>query len=94
MKDAIKVEINKEVSDKELDEIYNAFDALMWSGCWNFLDDFIKDLVMRSWRIELDKLLAYATASFPAKSKLPHREVFINNCKLLHPEKDLWKGLD
>ena len=80
--------------NKEIDEIYDAIDALSKSKCWIFLNEYFENLVIRSWRIEIDKLLAYATASFPAKSKIPKRKSFISNCKRLHPDEALWKDLE
>ena len=82
------------VSYKELDEIYDAMDALKKAGCWNFLDQYFSDLVVRAWRTDVDILLAYATTSLACKSHLPSRVQFINTCKHLHPDKELWKGLD
>ena len=81
-------------TDKELDEVYAAMDALMLAGCWGFLDEYLHGMIMRSWRTDLDILLAIATATLPGKSKLPARVNFLDNDKRLHPNKELWKGLD
>ena len=83
----------KKTTDIKLDEIYDAFDALMKAKCWNFIDGYLHDLCMRCWRTDIDILLAYATATLPAKTKLPHRKMFIDTCKHLHPNLELWKGL-
>lgn len=81
-------------TDYELDVIYNAFDALMNAKCWDFIDEYLHNLCMRGWRTDLDYLVAYATATLPAKSKLPHRKMFMDTCKHLHPNLELWKGLE
>lgn len=82
-----------EVTDKKLDEIYDAIDALMRVGAWNFLDELFISWEMKIWRTPVDILVAYATVSFPAKSKLPHRKFFMDSCFRFHPEPKLWKGL-
>lgn len=82
-----------EVSDKQLDEIYDAIDALMRAGAWSFLDELFVTWEMRIWRTDVDILLAYATASFPAKSKLPSRKFFMSSCLRIYPDAELWKGL-
>ena len=81
-------------TDVELDEVYAAMDALMLAGCWVFLDEYLHGMVMRTWRTDVDILLAIATATLPGKSKLPARVIFLDNAKRLFPGKELWKGLD
>jgi hypothetical protein len=80
--------------NKQLDEIYDAMDALMKAKCWTFIDNYLHDLCMKAWRTELDYLLVYATATLLAKSKLPHRKLFMDTCKHLHPDVEVWKGLE
>jgi len=79
--------------DKQLDEIYDAIDALMTIGAWEFLDDLFVYWDSKVWRTDLDILLALATASLPAKSKLPFRERFMETCLNFYPDPELWKGL-
>lgn len=82
-----------EVSDRILDEVYSAVDALMREGCWNVLDDMFIYLETKAWRTPLDILLSYATASFPGKSKIPARKFFMDRCLIIHPTPELWNGL-
>jgi len=82
------------VSDKQLDEIYDSIDALLRLGAWNFLDELLLYWGSAAWRIEVDMLLAYATCTFPAKSNLPSRKFFMEACFRFHPDKELWKGLE
>ncbi len=83
----------KGVSDKKIDEVYFAVELLMYNGCWNVLDELLDSITIKAWRIEKDILLAYATATLPAKSRLPSRGGFIARSMELHPNKKLWKGL-
>jgi hypothetical protein len=86
--------MKRHITDTELDEIYTSINVLMKSECWNFLNDFFSNLILRVWRTDIDILLSYATASLPGKSKMPAREQFIKTCKRLYPDVELWKGLD
>ena len=81
-------------TDKEIDEIYDAVDILMSNGCFGFLNEHLSHLVPMAWRMDLDILLAYVTATLPAKSQLASRARFLNKCMELHPTKKLWKGLE
>lgn len=81
------------ISDKDIDEIYDALDVLMTAKCWGFLNSLFIGLTPSAWRTDLDILLAYATASLPAKSKINSRKMFMEQCKKLHPDPELWKGL-
>ena len=81
-------------TDADLDDIYDTIDLLMRNGKWNLLNELFQIWEQQAWRTDLDRLLGYATASFPAKSKIPSRRAFIEKCKVLHPEAELWKGLD
>lgn len=85
--------MNQTVSDKDLDDIYEAIDALLRAGSFKFLDELIRDWEARAWRTDVDILLAYATATLPAKSKLPSRKSFMVRCLQLHSDAELWKGL-
>jgi hypothetical protein len=86
--------MNNKTTDKEIDEIFTAIDALMRAGCWDFLNEFFEHFCQRIWRTNITILLTYATASLPGKSKIPSRERFIKTCKHLYDDVELWKGLD
>lgn len=90
----IGVEKPTKCLDSQLDEVYCAIDALMWNGCWDYLNNNLLDLTMKAWRVQVDILLAYATATFPAKSKLSARAPFLEKCRSLYPKEELWEGLD
>jgi hypothetical protein len=83
----------EDIASKYVDEIHDAIDALLKAECWNFVDEILHNLTQRAWRTPLDELVTYATATLPAKSKLPGRERFMVTCKHLHPKDDIWKGL-
>ena len=85
--------MNKPI-DKRLDVIYTTVDVLMEGGCWEFLNDTLKDSAQRAWRTDVIELIAWATATFPGKSKLPYRSEFIKHCKRLFPSKENWRGLE
>jgi hypothetical protein len=80
--------------DVELDEIYDVIDSLMKIGAWKFLNDQFMYWAIAAWRLDLDVLLGYATASLPGKPQLPNRAYFIKCCKKFYPEKSLWEGLE
>ena len=82
------------VSDEEISEIYSAIDALMKNENWNFLNDYYDNLALRAWRLPLDILIAYADVSFESKNKIDSRKRFMDTCIHLHPNKELWKGLE
>lgn len=81
-------------TDKQLDELYDAMDALMREGCFGFINDYIRDLIPKIWRTDLIILVGYATATLCCKSKLPARKAFMDKCMELYPDKELWKGLE
>jgi hypothetical protein len=80
--------------DIQLDDIYDGVDCLMWGGCWVFLNEHLDNLTPKIWRMNLDIVLGYATATFPGKSKLPSRAAFMNECIRRYPDPELWKGLE
>ena len=80
--------------NKQLDDLYDAIDVLMKHGHWQFLDDVLLDVAGKSWRMDLDIILGWVTATFPAKSKLKNRENLILQGKRFHPDPELWKGLE
>ena len=89
MKKRTKIQLNV-----RLDELNDAIDCLMTNGFFEFLDDILKDKLPQVWRMDLDILLGWATATLPAKSKLPSRKLLIETGKRYHPNKKLWKGLE
>jgi hypothetical protein len=82
------------VTDKNLDEIYDAMDTLQKGGHFYFINKFLILQTPGIWREELDILLAYATTTLACKSKLPDRTRFIDECKRFHYDDELWKGLE
>ena len=78
----------------KIDIIYDAMEALIKSECWEYLNDRLMELKHQAWRHELDILMAYATVTLPAKSKISNRRHFIDKCKELHPSEELWTGLE
>lgn len=81
-------------TDKELNDLYDTIDLLMKNGKWELLNLLFQIWEQRAWRTDLDMLLGCATASFPGKSKIKSRTAFIEKCKSLYPDSELWKGLD
>ena len=80
--------MKKTILTPELDDIYDTIDLLMRNGKWDFLDDNFRMWKEQAWRTDPDKLLTYATASFPGKSKIPLRNAFIEKCQKLYPSPD------
>lgn len=82
------------VTDADLDELHEAIDALLRVGAFKFLDSLLVNWELTAWRTPVDLLVGYAVATYPAKSKLPSRKAFMDRCKQLHAEPELWKGLE
>ena len=81
-------------TDKELDEIYDLVDTLMKEEDWWLLNNLCMVWASPDSTASLDIRLGLATATFPGKSKLPNRKVFMSKCKELYPDPELWKGLE
>lgn len=64
--------------DQRLDKLYDEVDLLMREGKFEELNLLIKRLIVKD--LETDILLGYLTATLPAKSKLPFRQVFVARC--------------
>ena len=77
-----------------IDDVYDTADYLMKKGSWNTLDIIIGFMADNSQQTNIDILLAWATATLPAKSKIPSRAIFIQKCKQSYPDAELWKGLE
>ena len=80
--------------DKELDDLYDLIDSLMKAGEWFVLNNLCDVWSSPQSNATLDTRLGIATATLPAKSKLPNRKKFMKECKRLHPDSELWKGLE
>ena len=82
------------ITQAELDDVYDTINILMKNSKWGLLTSLFECWEMMAWRTDLDILLGYATASLPGKSNIRSRAKFIETCKRLHPDPELWKGLD
>ena len=80
--------------DNRLNEIYDGIHALGKLKCFHLLHEMLVDLELKAWRTDLNILVGFANATLPFKNKLSYRVHFINKCKQLHPDPELWKGLD
>lgn len=83
-----------DISDKEIDDLYDSIELLMVNNKWLLLNDLMLIWSQRAWRMNINILLSIATATLSCKSKLSSRKNFIETCKLHHPDDKLWKGLD
>jgi hypothetical protein len=77
-----------------IDIIYNEVDRFMHQNDWNHLSHKLIVIADMASDYSLDELLAWATATLPAKSKIRNRSMFIEKCKQLYPEPELWRGLE
>ena len=77
-----------------IDFIYDEADRLMHQNAWNYLSLRLTLIADMSSGYSLDELLAWATATLPAKSKIENRAMFIEKCKELYPDPELWRGLE
>ena len=80
--------------DDKIDCIYDNVDYLMRSAEWKILNSLSSAWESNAHNIDLNLLLAFATASLPGKSNIPARAEFIEKCKELYPKPELWKGLE
>lgn len=81
------------MTDKELDELYEIADLLMKKGRWSLIDDLLEYYANTAWRMDLDMLLGWATATNVCRSKLKNRKRFLEACMNFHHDPELWKGL-
>lgn len=81
-------------TDKQLDELYDIIDKLMTEGDWWLLNHLFYSWGSPESTATLDIRLGIATATLAGKSKLPNRKMFLDKCKKLYPDPELWKGLD
>jgi len=81
-------------TDKQLDDLYDVIDSMMKDGDWWLLDHLCWIWSSPQSNATLDTRLGIATATLPAKSKLPNRKIFMKECKRLYPDPELWKGLE
>lgn len=61
-------------TDRRLDEIYDSIDDKLCAGDFEAVDIFLRQTDVS--KLDLDELLGYLTATFPAKNKLPFRHAF------------------
>lgn len=81
-----KININS-----QLDQIYDTIDELLLEGKFSEIDRILEQV---DTRIDLNLLLGYLTATYPARSKLNKRVDLFNKVKLLAQDKQLLKGLE
>jgi hypothetical protein len=91
---AMFMKYDTSTTDKELDDLYDLIDSLMKEGEWFVLNNLCDVWSSPHSTATLDTRLGIATATLPAKSKLPNRKVFMEECKRLHPDPEFWKGLE
>lgn len=77
-----------------IDIIYDEVDRLMNQHDWNCISHKLFRLSYMVHEYPLDGLLAWATATLPAKSKIGNRSMFIEKCKQQYPDPELWRGLE
>ena len=86
-----------QMTDAELDELYDTADLLMKAGRWSLIDDLLMYYGLTAWRMDVDLLLGWATTTLACKSKLKNRKWFMDQCLNFYSdpkEPDLWKGLE
>lgn len=81
-------------TDQDVDEIYDLTDRLMYKGRWNVLDKILEYITEYAWRYDVLLLVTWATATLAGKEKLEKRKEFLNTCRQLHTNEEIWKGLD
>ena len=89
--------LHTQMTTKEIDDIYETTGLLIKKGRWSLLDNLIEFYADTAWRMPLDMLVTWATATLLVKSKLKSRKRFIDNCIKFHwnaKEPSLWKGLE
>jgi hypothetical protein len=77
--------------DNQLDQIYDTIDDLLLNSKFSEVDCILERLEIK---IDLDLLLGYLTATYPAKSKLRKRENLFNKVKEEYTDEQLLKGLE
>lgn len=85
---------NVRTIDQELDQIYDLVDDLMYRDKWYVLDTILEYITSNAWRYDIDILVGWATVTFAGKNKLEKRKGFLDKCKKIYPDDNLWKGLD
>lgn len=81
-KSAVEFKSNASLSDGDIDWVYDCFDELLLSHQYELCDRIIQK--SDAGRCSVDLLLAIATITLPAKSKLPSRHKFLENIILTH----------
>ncbi len=83
-----------ETTQSDIDRICETIDLLMSKDRWGLLNELFDMWNHQVWKTDIDRLLSLATASLPGKSKIPNRKRFMEKCKELYPDENLWIGLD
>jgi hypothetical protein len=94
-------------TDRQLDYIYNYINYLLCRGQFTAVDALLTGLTLNiEWlfsgfskkptNLTIDEILAYLTATLPAKSKLNNRRFFVSVAKEILDKQDpeLIKGLE
>ena len=78
-----------------IDELYDLIDVKMREGKFDELNAFFAFICRDIYMFNLDTCLAFLTATLPAKSKIPQRDVFFSKMmKRTQEQPDLLKGLE
>jgi hypothetical protein len=91
---AERILMKKQEKQQRLLDVNDGVDTLLKEACWAFLDVHLSYLIPMVWRMDVEELLVYAKVTLGDKKYLPSRAAFIMECKLKHPNKKLWKGLE
>jgi len=81
-------------TDQDIDEIFDLADKWMRIECWFVLDEILEHITEYICKYDINWLVTWATATLAGKHKLEKRKEFLDKCKELYPDNDLWKGLD
>jgi hypothetical protein len=81
------------VKDVDIDNILLYVDSCMKRGEWDVLSDIFYNLIPQAEIMPVDIILTYVVGTLPGASKIRYRRAFIDKCKKLHPDVELWKNL-
>ena len=68
-----------EITDKQMDEIYDEIDTLCHESKWREIDNILREIDVDNQ--QLDYLLAYLTITFCVQDKLNYRAEFFHKCE-------------
>lgn len=80
--------------DEELDKIYDFSDNLMKRERWIVIETIFEYIMDNIKNYQTEILVGWATATLAGKHRIINRQEFLDKCKELHPDEELWKGLD